>query len=219
VRIIGLTGGIASGKTTVARVFADLGAVVLYADEVAREVLAPGSPALAQVREAFGPSVFQADGSLDRAALGERVFSNPDERRRLDAITHPPILARITDRLAEWRRAVPAERPRIVILEHPLLIETSHTDLVEGIILVAAQQSTQVARLTNVKRLTEEQAWARVRSQGTLEQKLPFADWVIDGEAPLDQVRRRVEQILNELTASAPAAGEPDHPSRRLLPQ
>ena len=218
-RIIGLTGGIASGKTTVARVFADLGAVVLYADEVAREVLAPGSPALAQVREAFGPSVFQADGSLDRAALGERVFSNPDERRRLDAITHPPILARITERLAEWRRAVPAERPRIVILEHPLLIETSHTDLVEGIILVAAQQSTQVARLTNVKRLTEEQAWARVRSQGTLEQKLPFADWVIDGEAPLDQVRHRVEQIWNELTAAAPAAGEPDHPSRRLLPQ
>jgi dephospho-CoA kinase len=218
-RVIGLTGGIASGKSTVARMFEALGAVVLYADEIAREVMAPGSPVLEAVREAFGPSVFHADGSLNRAALGDRVFSNPEERRRLETITHPPIRARIRQRLAEAGQPVPAGPPRVVILEHPLLIETSQTDLVEGIILVAAQQSTQVARLTNVKRLTEEQAWARVRSQGTVEQKQPFARWVIDGEAPLDRVRRCVEKIWNELTTAAPAAAEPDDPSRRLLPQ
>jgi dephospho-CoA kinase len=198
--------------------FAALGAVVLYADEVAREVMAPGSPVLAAVREAFGSSVFRPDGSLDRAALGDRVFSDVDARRRLDAITHPAILARIRERLAELRGAAPAGRPAVVILEHPLLIEASHTDLVEGIILVVAQQSTQVARLTNVQRLTEEQAWARVRSQGTVEQKLPFADWVIDGEAPLDQVRGRVVQIWSELMA-ATAAGDPDDTRRCLLPE
>jgi dephospho-CoA kinase len=197
--------------------FAALGAVVLYADEVAREVMAPGSAVLAAVREAFGPAVFRPDGSLNRAALGERVFSDPEARRRLDAITHPAIRARIMERLGALRGAARGEGPPVVILEHPLLIEASHTELVEGIILVIAQQSTQVARLTNVQRLTEEQAWARVRSQGTVEQKLPFADWVIDGDAPLDQVRGRVEQIWNELISSA--AEDPDDTRRCLLPE
>ena len=92
--------------------------------------------------------------------------------QRLDAITHPPIVARITQRLAEWRQATPAERPRVVLLEHPLLIEAGQTALVEGIILVVAQQSTQVRRLMAVKRLTAEQAWARVRSQLPAEAKI-----------------------------------------------
>lgn len=204
-RVIGLTGGIASGKSTVAGMFAAHGAAVLAADEVAREVLAPGAPALADVREAFGPAVFGPDGTLDRAALGEQVFSGPEARRRLDAITHPPIRARIQQILAGWRQAAPERRPRVVILEHPLLIEASHTDLVEGIILVLAQQTTQVARLTRVKRLTEQQAWARVRAQLPAAEKIPLADWVIDGEAPLPEVRRRVAQIWNELAPSAPA--------------
>lgn len=204
-RVIGLTGGIASGKSTVAGMFAALGAAVISADEIARELLAPGAPALAAVREQFGPAVWHPDGTLDRAALGERVFSDAEARRRLEAITHPPTLARIRQILADWRQAAPAQRPRIVILEHPLLIEASHTDLVEGIILVLAQQTTQVGRLTRVKRLTEQQAWARVRAQLPAEAKLPFADWVIDGEAPLTEVRARVGEIWNELVASAPA--------------
>jgi dephospho-CoA kinase len=205
VRVIGLTGGIAAGKSTVAGMFAAHGAAVLSADAIAREVLAPGSPALAAVREAFGPSVFHPDGSLDRAALGDRVFADPEARCRLEAITHPPTLARIRRILAGWRQALPPERPRLVILEHPLLIEANHTDLVEGIILVVAQQSTEVARLTNVRRLTEEQAWARIRSQLPAEEKIPFADWVIDGEAPLPEVRRQVAQIWDQLVPPAPA--------------
>jgi dephospho-CoA kinase len=208
VRVIGLTGGIASGKSTVARMFAELGAVVLYADEVAREVLVPGSPVVDEVRAVFGPGVLAPDGSLDRVALGNLIFSDPAARRRLDAITHPPIRARIAQRLAEWRAALRAKGPGIVILEHPLLIETGQTGLVEGIILIAAQQSTQVARLTNVQRLTEQQAWDRVRSQATVAEKRPFADWVIDGDAPLDAVRSRVDQIWDELTAADPADEE-----------
>jgi dephospho-CoA kinase len=211
--VIGLTGGIASGKSTVARMFAELGAVVLYADEVAREVLVPGSSVMDEVRAAFGPGVLAPDGSLDRVALGNLIFSDPEARRRLDAITHPPVRARIAQRLAEWRAALPAKGPGVVILEHPLLIETGQTGLVEGIILIAAQQSTQVARLTNVQRLTEQQAWDRVRSQATVAEKRPFADWVIDGDAPLDEVRRRVCQIWDELTAANPAE-EPDHGDR-----
>ncbi len=184
--------------------FAELGATVLSADEIAREVMAPGSPTLEAVRAAFS-TAFYPDGTLDRAALGEWVFADPESRRRLEAITHPPILARIRRILAEWRHSVPAKRPYVVILEHPLLIETSPTDLVEGIILVVAQQTTQVARLTNVKRLTEEQAWQRVRSQLPAAEKIPLADWVIDGEAPLPEVRRRVEQIWHELFPPTPA--------------
>jgi dephospho-CoA kinase len=200
VHVIGLTGGIASGKSTVARMFAELGATVIYADEVARQVVAPGSPALAAIREAFGPAVFLPDGALDRAALGERVFGDPEARRRLEAITHPPILERIRQRLAESRLQAAAGQPQVVILEHPLLIEAGHTDLIEGIILVVAQQSTQVARLKSEKCLTEEQAWARVQSQLPVEAKLPHARWVIDGEASLPEVRRSVERIWDELS-------------------
>jgi dephospho-CoA kinase len=200
VHVIGLTGGIASGKSTVARMFAELGATVIYADEVARQVVAPGSPSLAAIREAFGSDVFLPDGTLDRAALGERVFGDPEARRRLEAITHPPILERIRQRLAESRQQAAAGQPQVVILEHPLLIEASHTDLIEGIILVVAQQSTQVARLKSEKCLTEEQAWARVRSQLPVEAKLPHARWVIDGEASLSDVRRCVERIWDELS-------------------
>jgi dephospho-CoA kinase len=198
-RVVGLTGGIASGKSTVARMFAELGATVIYADEVARQVVAPGSPSLAAIREAFGPDVFLPDGTLDRAALGEQVFADPEARRRLEAITHPPILERIRQRLAESRQQAAAGQPQVVILEHPLLIEAGHTDLIEGIILVVAQQSTQVARLKSEKCLTEEQAWARVRSQLPVEAKLPHARWVIVGEASLPEVRRSVERIWDEL--------------------
>ena len=142
-RVIGLTGGIASGKTTVARMLEELGATVIYADQVAREVVAPGSPALEAIRESFGPEVVRPDGTLDRAALGDRVFADPEARRRLEAITHPSILQRIRERLAEWRQAEAGEHPPVVIIEHPLLIEAGHLDLVEGIILVVAQQSTR----------------------------------------------------------------------------
>lgn len=203
-RVIGLTGGIASGKSTVAAMFAALGAAVLSADEIAREVMTPGSSTLDAVRHAF-PTAFRHDGTLDRAALGDIVFADPESRRRLDSITHPRILARIRQTLTKWRHATPAERPAIVILEHPLLIEATHTDLVEGIILVVAQQSTQVARLTNGKRLTEEQAWRRVRAQLPATEKVPLADWVVDGEAPLSEVRRQVEQIWRTLVPSSPA--------------
>jgi dephospho-CoA kinase len=203
-RVIGLTGGIASGKTTVARMFEQLGAVVIYADQVAREVVEPGFPALDAIRQSFGPEVFHPDGTLNRGALGDRVFSDPEARRRLEAITHPPILQRIKQRLAQWRQAKAGEQPPAVIIEHPLLIEAGHSDLVEGIILVVAQQSTQAARLKSDKRLTTAQAWDRIRSQLPVEAKIPHARWVIDGEATLPQVRRRVEEIWRELV---PAEG------------
>jgi dephospho-CoA kinase len=200
VPVIGLTGGIASGKSTVARMFQELGAEVVSADEIAREVVAEGAPTLAAIRAEFGADVFRPDGTLDRAALGERVFSDTEARRRLEAITHPPILQRIRQRINAWRKDKAAERSPVLILEHPLLFETGHTDLVEGIILVTAQQSTQVARLMADRRLPEKHAWARVRAQLPLEAKTARARWLIDGEAPLPDVRRRVEEIWRELS-------------------
>ncbi len=200
-RVIGLTGGIASGKSTVARMFADLGAVVLYADEIAREVVAPGQPALAEIRAAFGPAVIRADGTLDRAAMGERVFSDPVARRRLEAITHPRILVRIKEQLADCLLAVAGNPAQVVVLEHPLLIDAGHTDLVEGIILVVAQLSIQVARLMSERRFTEEQALARVGAQLSVEDQVSYADWIVDGDAPLPEVRRRVTEIWGELAS------------------
>jgi dephospho-CoA kinase len=202
---VGITGGIASGKSTVARMFVALGGTCIDADAIAREVVAPGSPVLEAVRQRFGPGVVRSDGTLDRAALAERVFASAEERRSLNAITHPAIVAEIKQRLARERElANQAARPgaprRVAVAEIPLLVEEGLQSLVDRIIVVFAKQSTQVARLLDGKGLTEEQAWARVRAQLPLDEKLPFADWVIDGEAPLPEVESRVHRIWSVLT-------------------
>jgi dephospho-CoA kinase len=210
---VGITGGIASGKSTVARMFRELGAVGLDADRIAREVVAPGQPALEAIRRRFGPEVFHADGSLDRAALGERVFASAEERRALNAITHPVIIATIKERLARERElanqtARPGVPRRVAVAEIPLLIEENLQGLVDQIIVVSVKPSTQVARLTHGKGLTEDQAWARLRAQLPLDQRLPFAEWVIDGEASIPETEHRVREIWQALTA-APAADRP----------
>jgi dephospho-CoA kinase len=205
---VGLTGGIASGKSTVAAMFAALGAATVDADAIARAIVAPGQPALEAIRRRFGPSVCRADGSLDRVALGARVFAAETERRALNAITHPIIIAEIKERLARERElANQTTRPggvrRVAVAEIPLLIEENLQSLVDQVVVVAVKPSTQVARLTHDKGLTEEQAWARVRAQLPIEQKLSFADWIIDGEASLVATERRVREIWQELTPSS----------------
>jgi len=212
----GLTGGIASGKSTVARMFEALGAVVIDADAIARETVAPGRPALEAIRQRFGPAVIRRYGTLDRAALAERVIGAEEERRALNKITHPAIVAEIARRLAQERElANQAARPgmlrRVAVAEIRLLIEENLTHLVDQVILVVAKQSTQVARLIQ-NGLTETQAWARVRAQLPLDQKLPFADWVIDGEAPLPEIERRVAEIWHALVASSGRDGSSPAP-------
>jgi len=212
--ILGITGGIASGKSTVARLFAVLGAALVDADAIAREIVGPGQPALQAIRQRFGPAVLGPDGSLNRAALAERVFASEADRRALNAITHPIIVATIKERLARERElANQTVRPggvrRVAVAEIPLLIEESLQSLVDQVVVMSVKPSTQVARLMDGKGLTEDQAWARVRAQLPLDQKLPFADWIIDGEASLPATERRVREIWRALTAASPMKGPP----------
>ncbi len=209
--VAGLTGGIASGKTTVAGMFRALGAHVIHADDEGREVVTPGEPALAEVTAAFGAEYLLADGSLDRRRLGDRVFSRPAELRRLNRITHPRIRERVCKKLRKL--AVETTCPTVVILEAAILIEAGWADEVDRIIVVAAQPSTQVARLMAGSKLSRAQAEARVRSQLPLQTRLRHADFRIDGEVPLTETVDQVSAVWAALTglAQAPAG----HPHRR----
>lgn len=202
--IVGLTGGIASGKSTVARIFQALGAEVVDADALAREAVAPGQPAWHAIREAFGPRALRPDGTIDRAWLGELVFHSPQARRQLNAIVHPVVVRKLQERIQQARQLPPDPRgrPHVLIAEVPLLIEEKLTWLVDRVVLVVAQQSTQVSRLIHDKGLTETQARARVNAQLPVEEKRPHADWVVDGEAPLPELEQQVRAIWSELTAA-----------------
>lgn len=196
-RVIGLTGGIASGKSTVSRMLRDLGAPVIDADQVAREVVQPGQPALAEITAAFGPGVLQPDGTLDRKALGARVFADPAERARLNAITHPRIAAAVQARLEELRRAGAA----IAIYEAALIVENKLHQGLDGLIVVAVDEETQIERTVRRDELTREQALARIRAQAPLGDKVAVADWVIDTSGIVPETRRKVERVWEEIRA------------------
>lgn len=190
-RVVGLTGGIGSGKSTVAALLRGLGAPVIDSDELARRVLAPGQPGLREVRAAFGPEAVAADGSLDRAAVGRRVFADPQARRRLEAITHPRIAALRDERIAQLRAAgAPA-----CVLDIPLLFEAGidAEGLCDEIWVVAASVRTQVDRVMARDGLDEAAVRQRLAAQWPLAEKVERADVVIDNEGDLDRTRGQVE--------------------------
>ncbi|MGY1750443.1 dephospho-CoA kinase [Modestobacter sp. SYSU DS0511] len=184
---IGLTGGIGSGKSTVAALLAERGALVVDADRLAREVVAPGTAGLAEVVAAFGDRVLAADGSLDRPALAAIVFSDPEARGRLDGIVHP----RVRSRAAELVAAAPADA--VVVQDVPLLVETGQAGSYDVVLVVEAPLETRVSRLVG-RGLGEDDARARIASQATDEQRRAVADVVLvnDGDraALADQVAR-----------------------------
>ncbi|MDR7522348.1 MAG: dephospho-CoA kinase [Armatimonadota bacterium] len=193
-KVIGLTGGIASGKSLVAGMLRDLGAWVIDADEVAREVTAPGSEALREIAEAFGPAVLGPDGALDRKALADRIFSDPQARQRINAITHPRIRRRIVEEIA----AVRARQPQaIVVVDVPLLLDTAPADAYpfDGVVVVYADEAAQLARLAARDGLTGEAARRRLAAQRPLREKVPLATWVIDNSGPPEATRRQVEAL------------------------
>ena len=175
-RLIGLTGGIATGKSTVAGLLAGRGAVIVDADTLAREVVEPGSPALAEIAAGFGDSVLTPDGALDRAALGAVVFADPAQRRRLEAITHPRIAALMGERIAA---GLASEAP-LVVADIPLLFEGDRVGLVEGVLLVDAPEEVQLRRLMLRDGIDEAAARDRVAAQMPLAEKRRRATWVID---------------------------------------
>lgn len=198
--LVGLTGGIGSGKSTVAARLVELGAILIDADAIAREVVEPGTPGLSAVVERFGAEILDADGNLDRDALGAIVFADPAARRDLEAITHPLIGAVMADRMAEH-----AETDKIVILDVPLLVEGKRSDF-NSMVVVATHPDTQVDRLVGLRGMTEADARARISAQAPLEDKLARADHVIWNEATLDELIARTDEVWAELQAEAEAA-------------
>ncbi|HKJ55505.1 MAG TPA: dephospho-CoA kinase [Nitriliruptoraceae bacterium] len=193
---IGLTGGIGSGKSTVAGMFAEHGFVVVDADALAREVVAPGQPALAAIADRFGDDVIRGDGSLDRAALASIVFADDAERRALEAITHPAIRAEIARREQEARAS---DRNAIVVVDHPLLIETGQVDDFDGLVVVVASTKTRLARLVEDRGIDPDDARARMAVQADDDARRAAATWLIDNDGDLPALERAVADVAEAI--------------------
>ena len=197
--IIGVTGGIASGKSTVARAFAALGIPWVDADDVAREIVEPGEPALDEIAAHFGAAMITADGRLDRRALREVVFADEAQRRRLEAITHPRIRERLTAHLARLE----ARSPPYVLLVSPLLFESGQAALVDRCLVIDVPESVQVARTAARDDVDEAQARAIVAAQMPRQARLARADDVIDNAAGEDVLARQVAELDRRYRAAA----------------
>ena len=198
-RIIGLTGGIAAGKSTVSRRWAEHGAVVVDADRLARDAVAPGSPGLARVAERFGPSVLAADGSLDRPALGSIVFADADARRDLEAITHPEVW-----RLAQqaFDAAEAADPDALVVYDVPLLAEARGRRPIafDAVVVVDAPAAQRVERLVVFRGATRDEAERRVGAQASDAERLALADHVVDATGTVDETIRSADDVWARLT-------------------
>jgi dephospho-CoA kinase len=188
-RLIGVTGGIATGKSTVDALLAAHGAAVIDADLLAREVVLPGEPALAEVAQRFGREMLQADGSLDRARLGALVFADADARRDLERITHPRITALMEDRIAQ---ALAGPAP-LVAVDIPLLFENARESLFEGVLLVYAPRDVQVRRMRERNGLDADAALQRLAAQIPIDAKRDRATWIIDNSNGLEATSRAVD--------------------------
>ena len=194
---VGLTGGIGAGKDEVARRLASYGALVIDADQLAREVVAPGTPGLAEIVEAFGAGVLLPDGSLDRQLLGEIVFSDATLRSRLNAIVHP----RVGERMREIEKAACA--PDVVVHEIPLLVESGLAGTFDVVVVVDAPPNAQVERLVRTRGMTRTQALARISAQATREERLAAATFVVDNSGSLEDLDRQVAALWDELSRRA----------------
>jgi dephospho-CoA kinase len=199
-RVIGLTGGIASGKSTVAGILAGLGAPVVDADQVAREVVEPGHDAYNDIVATFGREILSEDGKIERKKLGAIVFGDADKRRQLNAITHPRIAAATQAKLAELGQA----GTPVAIYEAALLVENKVHLGLDGLIVVSASEENQIARAAARDNFTEEEARARVQAQAPLADKVAVADFVIDTNGSLDDTARQVREVWDKIVAGAP---------------
>lgn len=202
VYVIALTGGIAAGKSTVARRFAEHGAVVIDADRLAREAVEPGTPGLAAIQERFGASVIDADGRLDRAALGAIVFADEAARLDLNGITHPAVAELLKERLAETARTDPQA---VVVYDVPLLAESGgrRGGLFEFVVVVEAPAAERVQRLVELRGLSQDEAERRVRSQASDTERRALADVVIDTGGTLDETLQQTDQAWVRIRAAA----------------
>jgi dephospho-CoA kinase len=198
---VGLTGGIASGKSTVSARLAELGAVVIDADALAREVVAAGTPGLAAVVNAFGPEVLTGSGDLDRQAVARLVFRDDDARRRLEAIIHPLV----RQRAAEMERDAPADG--VIVHDIPLLVESGQEGDFDVVVVVDADEAVQRQRLGDQRGMSAQDAAARIGAQAPRERRLAVADQVIVNNGSLDDLRAAVDRLWSALSTTRPDRG------------
>lgn len=207
--LVGLTGGIGSGKSTVSAALAERGAVIVDADAIVRDVQQPGSPVLQQLAERFGDGVIAADGSLDRAAVATIAFSDPEALKALNAIVHPAVGA-------EMNRRVLAERDtdHVVVMDIPLLAENPREGL-QGVIVVDVPVETQVERLVRYRGFDEADAMARIRKQATRQQRLEIAGFVVDNSGDLDALGPQIDRLWEWLTSLPQLPADYEFPGRK----
>ena len=194
--LVGLTGGIGSGKSTVARMLEERGAVVFDADALAREAVEPGTPGHDAIVERFGANVLAPGGVLDREALGSIVFADPAARRDLEAIVHPEVRRLLAEGCEAYQGS-----DRVVVFSAPLLVETGMNTAFEVLIVVSAPVQTQVERLLRDRAMSEEQVRARIAAQAPLEEKAAVADVIVDNDGTLEDLRDQVDRLWNDLRA------------------
>jgi dephospho-CoA kinase len=211
--LVGLTGGIASGKSTVSAMLAERGAEIIDADRIAREIVMPGLPAWCKIREHFGPGVLFADGSIDRQALADVVFADPAKLALLNEITHPPIFERIAERLEDL-----GPKEVVVVLDAALLLETSMGAGTDLVVVVHSPKEVQLQRLA-AKGIAADHAKARMGAQLGEAERLRQADVVIDNDGTVEELGRQVDQLWADLQrrlaelSGRPAPGTDTHPS------
>lgn len=198
-RVVGLTGGIASGKSTVSRMFQDLGARVVDADRLARRIVEPGKPAYRDIVRRFGRQVLKADGTIDRKRLGARVFADPRQLKQLNRITHPRIAREARREIAHHRAA----GAPLVIYDAALLVENGWHRKLDGLVVVSVPEKIQLGRLMRRDGLSRQDATSRIRSQLPLSRRLEVADHVIDNSGTLDRTRTQVKSLWQQLSKPA----------------
>jgi dephospho-CoA kinase len=191
---VGLTGGVASGKSSVAGMLRDLGAVVIDADAIAREVVEPGTSGLDEVVAAFGREVLTAEGGLDRARMGAIVFADPEKRAQLEAIVHPRVRARA----AEIEASAPAGA--LVVHDIPLLVETGQASSFDAVVVVDLPVELQVERAVRDRGWSEDEARSRIAAQAGRDERRAVATYVVDNSGTLEDLRQRVTEVFEVLT-------------------
>lgn len=196
--LVGLTGGIGSGKSTVARMLADRGAAVFDADELARRAVDPGTPGQVALAERFGPDVLTPDGSIDREELARRVFQDDEARRDLEAIVHPEVFRLLSEGLDPFR-----ETDRVAVFDAPLIVEAGFDEAVDVLVVVTARLDARISRIVAEGRLSEQEAQARIATQAPDEEKERLADFVIRNDGDLGDLEQAVEGVWRELRSRA----------------
>ncbi len=194
--LVGLTGGIASGKSSVARMLVERGAVLIDADEIAREVVEPGTPAWSKIVEHFGSDILLSDRRVDRPALAAIVFKDPAKLALLNEITHPEVMRRIADRMEELKGT-----DQVVIVDVPLLAEVGASDMFDLIVVVTASQDAQIERMHAARGMDPESARARIASQLPMDERAAIADVLIGNDGTLDELASEVGKLWELLEA------------------